>query len=126
MGHRVVHWQILSADPDAAADFYASALGWTVSEPDAIGYRSVETGASGGIDGGIWPIPPGTPEAVQLFVEVANVATALDEVIRCGGKLVMPAQTLPEGDTIGLAADPLGRPFGLLKRRTAITAEGRG
>jgi uncharacterized protein len=115
----VVHWQFLTADPDRTASFYEQMFGWSVSTANAMGYRSVASCAGRGIDGGIWPAPPGAPESVQLYVEVEDIDAALARVQALGGTLIMPKQVLPDGDAMALALDPLGRSFGLTTPRRA-------
>lgn len=122
MNGAVVHWQLLSRDPERAAAFYQALFGWTVSAENGLGYRTIETGAPGGIDGGVWPSPPDGPESVQLYVEVADIAAALARIETLGGKVLIPAQRLPDGDAMALALDPLGRAFGLMTRRAGGAA----
>jgi len=114
----VVHWQLISREPEKLAQFYLTLFGWKISDANGLGYRMVETAQSGkGVDGGIWPAPPGAPEMVQLFVEVDDIDAALAQLTGLGGSVVMPKQVLPEGDAMALATDPLGRPFGLMTAR---------
>ncbi|MBV8688020.1 MAG: hypothetical protein JOZ90_00885 [Alphaproteobacteria bacterium] len=117
MGCPVVHWQMLSADPEATSEFYGALFGWSFSEADALGYRTVETGAGGGVGGGvgggIWQVPAGSPEGLQLYIQVPDVDAALAQVRALGGQVIMERRTLPDGDAIGLAVDPWGRSFGL-------------
>lgn len=125
MNGAVAHWQMLTKDPDATARFYEALFGWRFSANNGLGYREVATNARKGIDGGIWPAPPGAPETVQLFVEVEDVEAALNRVQDLGGKIIMPKQVLPDGDTMALALDPLGRAFGVMSsgpERAAATA----
>ena len=119
MTNAVMHWQILSADPDRTAAFYSGLFGWEVSAANGLGYREVTTG--GAVDGGIWPNPPGAPEAVQIYIEVDDIDSALARTAELGGKVIMPKQVLPDGDSMALALDPLGRSFGLMRRRAAAT-----
>lgn len=117
MTNSVTHWQMLSADPERAASFYGDLFGWRVSSANGLGYREVATG--GGIDGGIWPAPPGAPEAVQIYVEVADIDSSLARAVELGGSVIMPKQVLPDGDAMALLLDPLGRSFGLMTKRTS-------
>jgi predicted enzyme related to lactoylglutathione lyase len=117
MTNVVTHWQLLSADPDRAASFYSELFGWKVSAANGLGYREVQTG--GDVDGGIWPVPAGAPEAVQIYVEVQDIDAVLVSVIELGGSVIMPKQLLPDGDAMALALDPLGRSFGLMTGKLA-------
>jgi len=118
MTYPVIHWQMLSADPDATSSFYADLFGWSFSEANGLGYRSVQTKADGGLDGGVWPVPKGSPETVQLYVQVPDIDAALEQVQALGGRMLMPRQILPDGDAIALAVDPLGRALGLMTPRS--------
>jgi predicted enzyme related to lactoylglutathione lyase len=117
MTNAIMHWQMLSADPDRVARFYRELFGWRISAANALGYREVKTG--GAVDGGIWPVPGEAPEAVQLYVEVADIDAALARATELGGSVIMPKQLLPDGDSMALALDPLGRSFGLMTRGEA-------
>jgi predicted enzyme related to lactoylglutathione lyase len=111
----VMHWQMLSRDPARTARFYSSLFGWRVSDANGMGYRTVDTGGS--VNGGLWPVPPEAPEAVQLYIQVADIDGALARLVELGGTVVMPRQILPDGDAMALALDPLGRSFGLMTPR---------
>jgi predicted enzyme related to lactoylglutathione lyase len=122
MSDPVVQWQIVTTNPDAVAAFYRKLFGWTITTQNALGYREVETGG-GGMSGGIWPSPPDGHSFVQLFVSVADVTASLEQALRLGAKTIVPATTLPDGDTIAIVADPNGMTFGLLQGRPAAQVE---
>lgn len=115
MSAPVIQWQILSSRPDEVAKFYKSLFGWTISASNAIGYRQVETGG-GGIGGGIWPAPPEAHGFVQLFIGVPNVEQSVAQALTLGAQVVVPATTLPDGDTMAVLRDPTGVTFGLMQR----------
>jgi uncharacterized protein len=110
MDHPVVQWQIVAQDPSAVTSFYSKLFGWKVSTENALGYRQI---ATGGLDGGVWPSPPGGHSFVQLFVRVANVEQSIADATRLGAKVIVPATALPDGDTIAILADPAGMTFGV-------------
>lgn len=113
MGNPVVHWQIITRNPDALATFYSRLCDWTVDDANALGYRTIDTGNKRGIDGGIWPAPPGAPSFAQLFIEVDDVKAHVDRAVKLGAKIVVPPQVLPQGDELAVLHDPEGIPFGL-------------
>lgn len=117
MGNPVVYWQMLTANPDLAASFYRDLFGWKISDPSETGYRAIDTGGDTGINGGMWPSPPGMPEAVQVYVQVDDIDAALARINELGGSTILPRQVLPDGDAIGIALDPLGRSFGVMTPR---------
>ncbi len=112
----VAHWQIITTDPEGIAEFYRTVFGWKVSTANGLGYRELSTRDNQTADGGIWPAPPGSPEIVQLFIEVGDIDAKLREIENAGGKMLIARQQLPDGDSMALALDPRGRPFGLMTR----------
>jgi predicted enzyme related to lactoylglutathione lyase len=119
MSNPVTRFQILSSAPDETAAFYADLFGWRVSADNALGYREFDTGSHSGIQGGVWPAPPGAPAFVQLFVTVDDVAGKIAEAQKLGAKLLIPPTMLPDGDEMAVLHDPLGVPFALWRDRTA-------
>lgn len=116
MPNPVVQFQIISKDPDSTSRFYADLFEWTVNARNAMGYRQISTGASEGIQGGIWPAPPQSPNFVQLLVAVENVADSVKKAEALGAKLLVPPTVLPEGDEMAVLHDPQGMPFGIWRR----------
>jgi uncharacterized protein len=114
MGDPVVQWQVITREPDQHAAFYAAAFGWKISADNPLGYRMANTGSSRGIPGGFWPAPPEAQAFVQLFIEVGDVAKAVDQVTRNGGSVLIPPQTLPSGEQMAILRDPLGMTFGIV------------
>jgi uncharacterized protein len=121
MGDPVMHWQILTKNPEQLERFYTSLFGWTVAAGNALGYRQVATGAGAGIDGGMWPIAGGEGHSmVQLFVRVDDVTAHVVRAKELGATIVIPPQVLPGGDEMAVAVDPDGIPFAMFKGRGAF------
>jgi hypothetical protein len=116
MGNPVMQFQILSKAPDETAQFYSTLFGWTVSADNPMGYRQINTGSAEGIQGGIWPAPPQSPNFVQLFVAVGDVRASVKKAEELGAKLLIPPTTLPEGDEMAVMHDPQGMSFALWRR----------
>lgn len=114
MGDPVVQWQIITKDPGKHSSFYADVFGWTIRTDNALGYRTADAGASRGINGGFWPAPPEAAAFVQLFVEVPDIAETVRKVKAAGGDVLIPAQTLPDGDQMAILRDPVGMSFGVI------------
>lgn len=114
----VTQWQIVTPDPERAAQFYSRVFGWTLKTDNALGYRQIAA-QPGGIPGGIWPAPPGAPSSVQVFVSVPDVARAVAEAVAHGATVIVPTTTLPDGDVMAVLADPVGLSFGLMQRQAA-------
>ena len=114
MANRVIEFQILSKDPDSTGRFYSNLFGWSVDAANPMGYRRVAAGE--GIPGGIWPAPPQSPNFVQLFVAVDDVATAVSRAESLGARVLIPPTTLPDGDVLAILHDPQGMSFGVCQR----------
>jgi predicted enzyme related to lactoylglutathione lyase len=116
MGNPVMHWQILSQDPEKLEKFYTALFGWSISEANSLGYKQVDTGSGEGVNGGIWPIAPGQGHSmVQLFVRVDDVGSSVARAEQLGATIVIPPQTLPDGDEMAVAVDPEGIPFAIFR-----------
>ena len=115
MGNPVMRWQILSKDPDKAAEFYTKLFDWSVNADNALGYRMIETGSERGIQGGIWPSPPEGHSFVQLYMEVDDVAESVAKATGLGASVIVPHQKLPDGDELAIVRDPEGIPFAMFK-----------
>jgi predicted enzyme related to lactoylglutathione lyase len=112
MGNPIVHFEIRSADPQAARMFYAELFGWAYAPGGIPDYTYVDSGVpQGTIPGGISPTQGGKP-MVTVFAGVADVPAALERAIALGGTLVQPA-TKASGVTFGLFADPQGNVVGV-------------
>ena len=64
MGNPVVHFELMSKNPEKVSDFYAKTFGWKVKYMPEINYRIVDTDAKAsgmpGINGGI--VKPDKPQ----------------------------------------------------------------
>lgn len=116
MGNPVMQFQILSKAPEETSQFYGSLFGWTVSANNPLGYRQINTGSTEGIQGGIWPAPPQSPNFVQLFVVVTDVTESVKKAEALGAKLLIPPTMLPEGDEMAVMHDPQGMSFAIWRR----------
>lgn len=93
-------------------------IGWSIDNNNAMGYRVVKTGSEAGIQGGIWPSPPECHAMVQLFVEVEDVKSTVELATQLGANIIIPPQTLPDGDEMAMVLDPEGITVGLAKTKT--------
>ncbi|MFZ0575177.1 MAG: VOC family protein [Candidatus Cybelea sp.] len=120
---RPVHFEIHSADPDAAAAFYSTIFGWKIFKWDGpVEYWLVQTGEEGrGIDGGIvrrQGDAPAAGAAVNAYVCTIGVE-ALDEtltlIVANGGEIVVAKHEIPGIGTLAYVKDPDGNIFGVLQ-----------
>ena len=118
MGDPVMQWQIITREPEKHSAFYAKVFGWKINADNPLGYREAKTGAERGIGGGFWPAPPGANAFVQLFVEVGDVAQTIGKVTANGGSVLIPPQTLPNGEQMAILRDPMGVTFGVMTTKS--------
>ena len=114
MGDPVTQWQIITKDPEKHAAFYSSVFGWTIRSDNPLGYRVADSGSPRGVPGGFWPSPPEASAFVQLFIEVKVIAETITKVTEKGGSVIIPPQTLPNGEQMAILRDPIGMSFGIV------------
>jgi uncharacterized protein len=124
VGNPVVQWQIVTKDPGAVTDFYASLFGWRVRTNNALGYREIDTQSPRGINGGVWPSPPEGHNLVQLFIEVDDVDAYIEKAAKLGAQVIVPRSELPDGDALAIILDPAGLSFGLYRRGSGADEKG--
>jgi uncharacterized protein len=120
MGNAVVHWELMSKEPEKVSGFYAKIFGWNVQHHPEFNYRIVETGAEAGINGGIVkPDKPGPwPGNMLLYILVDDLAEYRKKVVAAGGKIHVEEQEVPNMGAFSLFTDPEGRMMGLWKANT--------
>ena len=111
MGAPVVHFEIQSSDAPQLHAFYSDAFGWSIDANNPMNYGIIGPG-EGGIGGGIGPSMGGT-NLVTFYIQVDDIAAALEKVAKLGGKTIMPPMDISDGPTIALFADPQGNTVGL-------------
>ena len=104
---------IVTPDPDVAADFYGALFGWTTQEiPDAGGYRVIRNGERS--NGGIMPLDPDrmgeTPPSWMPYFGHEDVERLVREIDGAGGRVFNGPMHMPQG-TIAVLGDPQGAVF---------------
>jgi len=112
-----VGWfEIGTDDPDGARAFYGELFGWTFAVEGP--YSIITTGADHPLQGGVQdttaPLPAGTPRSYAIpIVQVGDVAATCERLEELGGKVTVPATTVPTGLVYAHVTDPAGNHFGL-------------
>ena len=124
MGNAVIHFELMSKNPEKVSDFYAKIFGWKITHHPEINYRIVETGAEGemhGINGGIVkPDQPGPwPGNMLFYILVDDLSGYRNKVVKGGGKIHVEEQKVPGMGKFCLFTDPEGRMMGLWKSKMA-------
>jgi hypothetical protein len=119
---RVNHFEIHSADPQAAAKFYTDVFGWKISKWDGpMDYWLVSTGEGPGIDGGIVRRQGAAPDsnaAVNGYVctiVVESLDQALTAIVGKGGTIAFDKQEIPGIGLLAYFKDLDGNIFGALQ-----------
>ena len=123
MGNPVVHFELMSKNPEKVSDFYAKTFGWKVKNMPEINYRIVDTDAKAsgmpGINGGI--VKPDKPEPwpgnMLCYILVDDLAAYRKKVKAAGGKIQIEEQKVPGMGKFSLFTDPEGRMMGLWKAK---------
>ena len=122
MGNAVVHWELMSKEPQKVAAFYQKVFDWKVDHHPEINYRIVDTQAKGdmkGINGGI--IKPDRegpwPGNMLFYILVDDLAAYRKKVVAAGGKIHVEEQKVPGMGKLSLFTDPEGRMMGLWKAK---------
>lgn len=108
--HGLFSWfELLTADPAAAADFYGSLFGWSATERDIPGgtYHILQIGKIG--FGGIAKSPDAAiPSHWSGYVTVSDVEKTLAAAQAHGATVQVPIMEIPEVGRMTQIADPEG------------------
>ena len=127
MSGRVVHFEVPFEDQERAAGFYAGAFGWQLQAIPEMSYVMVTTGPTRPLGGG--PEEPGFVNGGMLArsaevtapvvtIEVDDVAAALAEVERLGGRTVEGRTPVGDMGWSGYFRDTEGNLMGLWESAT--------
>jgi predicted enzyme related to lactoylglutathione lyase len=117
MGQPVVHWEFWSENPARIADFYKTVFAWTIRPIPELNYQLVETGGSGGINGGILKPQSGPwPGKLAVYIDVDDIDNFSEKIRRAGGKIVLEKMDVPGVGQLSLFEDPDGRVLGMWKQ----------
>jgi predicted enzyme related to lactoylglutathione lyase len=112
-----VWYELLTTDPDAAAEFYTGAVGWKVrnSGMEGVDYRLWS--APDADIGGLMKLPDGAPMPPMWlgYVGVADVDRKAAEVKQRGGAIHMPPTDIPNVGRFAMVADPQGVVFYVMR-----------
>ena len=115
-----VWYELCSADPAAAVEFYARVIGWQATETESgvagIDYRILTLGERP--VAGIIKLPPEQmpPRPVWLgYIAVEDVDAKAAEIAAAGGAIHKPPQDIPSVGRFAVVLDPQGAVFMLFK-----------
>jgi predicted enzyme related to lactoylglutathione lyase len=103
--------ELYTPDEAGAHAFYSKALGWKSQSWDQDPSYQMFVGPSGPL-GGTVSDPNGTPHWLA-YIGTDDVAATVEQAQRLGGKVVKELQTMPNGGSYAVLADPQGAEFGV-------------
>ncbi|MGE0228240.1 MAG: VOC family protein [Dehalococcoidia bacterium] len=116
MPHPVVHFEINGRDGATLQQFYRDAFDWKIDADNPMNYGMVDNrgeGIGGGISGG-------DQTSVTIYVEVPDLAAALQQIERLGGRVVQGITEVPGMVTLAMFADPEGNVVGLVQAASGM------
>jgi predicted enzyme related to lactoylglutathione lyase len=117
MGRPVVHFELWSENPDRAADFYKKVFDWEVQPIPQLNYHLINTGGTGGINGGIMTPKQGPwPAKLAFYIDVDDLDAYSKKITESGGKIVVDKMDVPGVGQFSLFEDPDGRVLGMWKQ----------
>jgi len=121
MGSPVVHFEILGKDAPGLRTFYGETFGWRFDEPmGPNSYMLVQPDGAAGIRGGVGGCCDASYQGhVTFYIDVPDVARALEGIEQRGGAKVMGPVEVPGGPIIGLFRDPEGHLIGVVQTTAA-------
>ncbi len=108
----VVHWELTARDPARQAAFYRALCNWEIGDGPI---ASVAPGIGGPEPGPGGHIREGEP-GVTLYVQVRELAAALELARRLGGTVTVEPFDVPGGPTLAGVLDPEGNPLMLVQQ----------
>ncbi len=113
MGDRVVSFEIGCDDLAATSAFYEAVFGWKTEDygPDG---RRIETGANDGLNGHLVALND-WPNALNIYIEVDDIASKMERVVKAGGQALVGPLPTPDGQTFAWVKDVAGNTIGLLE-----------
>jgi predicted enzyme related to lactoylglutathione lyase len=123
---RVLWYELLTTDVEAAEKFYTAVVGWTITPFEGAPMRyDMWTPAGGTPIGGVMAIPEGmkAPPHWVMYVGVDRVEDAVAHIERLGGRALSPVEEVPDVGRMRTMLDPQGAAFAVFQ--PAPTSGGR-
>jgi predicted enzyme related to lactoylglutathione lyase len=111
MANEICYLEIVTKELPRSIQFYEGVFGWKVT-PAGDNYAMFTTGS--GPEGGFTPPMPGLAHGVCIYINVENIAEALERIVAAGGEVVLAKTKISEEyGYYGLFKDPQGNVIGL-------------
>jgi len=115
MQHGAFSWnELMTTDVPAAKEFYGALFGWAFKDIEScdMGYTMASAGEKE--VAGIMSMPAeaqDAPPSWGAYVTVDDVDQKVKQVETLGGKVIIPAQDIPDVGRFAVIADPQGAVF---------------
>lgn len=110
--------ELMSADVDAATEFYEAVFGWTAEtdETGPVPYTvcNLDGDAVAGIIRRPDDLPADVPDSWSVYVTVADCHATEQRALRLGGSIILSATPTPMGP-FAVLADPAGAAFQIME-----------
>lgn len=113
MANPIVHWELMTADPERAKAFYQRVFGWkfTSAGPE---YELIDTGEAPG--GGLLRRPPPVEKsALNTYFAVDSVDRTLRDAVEAGATVIVPRMEVPDVGWFAMFLDPEGIAVGVME-----------
>lgn len=120
-----IWYELLTADADAAGEFYGKVIGWTSKSAGAAGvdYRFFYAGDGSDSRDGVGGYMAITPDMAAGgarptwlgYIAVDDVDASVAAIVAAGGAVTMPAMDLPNVGRMAMVADGQGVPFYVMR-----------
>ena len=115
-----IWYELMTGDPAAAKRFYDPVAGWTIEAESSnpMDYRMIDTGD--GLVGGTMTLTRemtehGARPTWLGYIGVDDVDATAATIEEKGGKLLMPANDIPDVGRIAMVTDSQGNPFYIMR-----------
>ncbi|MFV0137472.1 VOC family protein [Streptomyces sp. HMX87] len=107
--------ELLTREPERAADFYTTVFGWRVNTADRYPQWSLGGADFGGMVAMDDKFPHEVPPHWLPYFAVEDVDAATADSVESGGVPLMVPTSLPDGPRIAVLRDPQGAMFGVYR-----------
>lgn len=112
----LIWFELLTSDADAAQDFYANVVGWTVADSGMEGMDYRILNAADGSIGGLMKMPEGGGAPGWFgYVGVEDVDSSVERMTASGAAVHMPPTTIEGVGRMAMLADPHGATFYVMR-----------
>lgn len=121
---RFVWHELMTTDPAAAQSFYQDVVGWKTSAMQGMDYTFWLAGDTpDSMIGGLMTLPAeaaamGSPPFWYAYTEVPDVDATVEQAVKLGAKVLMPAKTMEQAGRFAVLQDPWGAVFAVITSAT--------